>query len=296
MAVVPVHMGSPRYTTVECDGFRVLEAWFPPGEVLPAHVHDRTVFGVMLEGSFEDRMAGRVYDCAPSTVFTEPAGEVHENRIERAGAHVLVVLPDSRVEETFRPVRTLLDRIHHFSHGEIAELARRAGREMRAPDPDARSEIESIVLEMMGVAARPDAPPEESRPPEWLERARDRIHGTFRDSPTVAEIAADAGVHRVHLARAFRAHYHVPVGTYLRRLRLEWSAAQLVEDQGSLSAIALRAGFADQSHFTHAFKRYLGVTPGAYRGRRAGSRRPGRRADLATNPQDRSAGMSDPEG
>lgn len=266
MSIVPVHMGSPRFTTVELDGFRVMEAWFPPDEILHAHVHDRTVFGVMLEGSFEDRMARRAYDCSPSTVFTEPAGEVHENRIERAGAHVLVVQPDPAREEVLRPLRGLLDRIHHFHHGEIAALARRAGREMRSIGSSATSEVESLVLEMMGIAERPDTPQPASRPPDWLERARHRIHDTFLDSPTVAEIAADAGVHRVHLARIFRAHYHVPIGTYVRRLRLEWSAAQLAGDEGSLSAIALRAGFADQSHFTHSFKRYLGVTPGAYRG------------------------------
>lgn len=268
MAIVPVHMGSPRFTTAELDGFRILDAWFPPDEVLRSHVHDRTVFGIMLEGSFEDRMARRVYDCAPSTVFTEPAGEVHENRIEGAGAHVLVVQPDPSREEAFRPVRDLLDRIHHFRHGEIADLARRASREMRSTDTATPMAIESLVLEMMGIAARLDDPPSTTRPPAWLERARERIHDTFREAPTVGEIAADAGVHRVHLTRAFRAHYHVPIGTYIRHLRLEWGAAQLVEKRDSLTAIALRTGFADQSHFTNAFKRYLGVTPGAYRDRR----------------------------
>lgn len=268
MAIVPVHMGSPRFTTVELDGFRVMEAWFPPGEVLRRHVHDRTVFAVMLEGSFEDRMGRRAYDCGPSTVFTEPAGEPHENRIERAGAHVLVVQPDPRRAEELRPVSAALDRIHHFRHGGIAGLAREVGRELRAADPAAPAQLEALVLEMLATAARPEIPGPAPTPPDWLERARERIHATFRDSPTVAEIAAAAGVHRVHLAREFRAHYHVPIGTYVRRLRLEWSAAQLVEDRDSITAIALRAGFADQSHFTHAFRKYLGVPPGAYRRRR----------------------------
>jgi len=35
-------------------------------------------------------------------------------------------------------------------------------------------------------------------------------------------------------------------------------------DEG-ISAIALRAGFADQSHFTRTFKRHTGLTPQAYR-------------------------------
>jgi AraC family transcriptional regulator len=47
-------------------------------------------------------------------------------------------------------------------------------------------------------------------------------------------------------------------------LRLEWAAARLSEER-SLAQIALEAGFADQSHFTRAFRRHFGVTPGRYR-------------------------------
>lgn len=270
MSVVPVHMGSPRFTTRELDGIRVTEAWFPPREVLARHVHARPVFAIMLEGSFEDEMARRTYDCVPASVFVEPAGEPHENRIGRAGAHVLVVQPDPERTELVRPVKDLLDRIHHFRHGEIAELARRAGLAMRIPDdPAAPLDVESLVLEMLVRAAR-RGPDDADESPEWLERARERIHDTFRDAPTVAEIAEDVGVHRVHLARAFRARHHVPIGTYIRRLRLEWSAARLLADDDSISSIALRAGFSDQPHFTRAFRKHLGLPPGEYRRVRRG--------------------------
>jgi AraC family transcriptional regulator len=56
------------------------------------------------------------------------------------------------------------------------------------------------------------------------------------------------------------------VWQYSRRLRLEWAAAQLTE-QRSLAQIAVEAGFAGQSHFTRAFRRHFGVTPGRYRAR-----------------------------
>jgi AraC family transcriptional regulator len=60
------------------------------------------------------------------------------------------------------------------------------------------------------------------------------------------------------------------VGTYLRRLRLDWCADRLVTTKIPLAEIALRAGFADQSHFTRTFRRYTGVTPRAYRTTRNG--------------------------
>jgi AraC family transcriptional regulator len=72
-------------------------------------------------------------------------------------------------------------------------------------------------------------------------------------------------VHPAHLARAFRQHFRVPLGSYVRRLRLDWAASRLADSAESLANVAVAAGFADQSHLTRAFKRHTGHTPGAYR-------------------------------
>lgn len=267
---VPVHMGSPRFDSLDLDGFRVTDAWFPPGEILPPHTHEWTVFAVMLQGSFLDVFRGRTLECPPATIFTEPAGERHANRIERAGARVLIVQPDHENEELLYPCRPLFDRINNFRSGKIATLASRLAREIRAPDEAAPLAAEALVLEMLAKAARLDERDGTSDPPEWLERARELIHARFRDGVTIGELAEEVEVHPVHLSRVFRTHFHQPIGEYIRHLRLEWAAAELAENESSLSAVALRAGFADQSHFTRAFKKYSGFTPGHYRALRTG--------------------------
>ena len=60
------------------------------------------------------------------------------------------------------------------------------------------------------------------------------------------------------------------VGGYVRRLRLEWAAMELERTDTALAAVALAAGFADQSHFTRAFRDYTGFTPSVYRRTRRG--------------------------
>jgi AraC-like DNA-binding protein len=51
----------------------------------------------------------------------------------------------------------------------------------------------------------------------------------------------------------------------VRRLRLEWAAQRLAESSDPLSAVALGAGFADQSHLNRHFRRRYGFTPGEFR-------------------------------
>ena len=263
---VPVTMGSPRFTTRAVDAFEITEAWFPPAAVLEPHVHGRAIFGVMLEGSFEHRFTGRTYACPPGTVLTEPAEEKHANRMERAGAHLLVVQLDPSRADLLRCSGPLLDRVHNLRHPGVADMAWRLTGELRARDSAAPLALEAGVFEMLATAARLRAVGRHGgRAASWLGRAREIVEDRFREGLRIDQIAAEVGVHPAHLARAFRQRYHEPIGAYVRRRRLEWAAARLVAGEDSLPAIALSAGFADQSHFTRAFKAWSGATPAAYR-------------------------------
>jgi AraC family transcriptional regulator len=77
----------------------------------------------------------------------------------------------------------------------------------------------------------------------------------------MSEIAAQARVHPVYLARVFRQVYGVTPGEYVRRLRLEWAKERILNSAEPLSDLALQAGFADQSHLSRAFRARYGVPP-----------------------------------
>ena len=268
---VPVHMGSPRFDVVEVGGLKVTDAWFPAGEFLPPHVHERPIFATMLSGSFEDVFRTRTHECTPSTLFTEPAGERHANRIQDAGAHVLIVQPGPAEAERLRSACRLWEEIYCFRHGGVAERARQVSREIRSPDAVSPLAIEALVLEMVVIAARlDDAHRRGSGPPAWLDRVRELVHARFRERLRIGDLARAVDVHPAHLARTFRDHFHVPLGSYIRRLRVEWAMREMVETKDPLSAIAARAGFADQSHFTREFRKHSGLTPGRYRALRGG--------------------------
>ena len=85
------------------------------------------------------------------------------------------------------------------------------------------------------------------------------------ETPTLSELAAEVGLHPVHVASTFRRHVGCTVGHYLRQRRVTWACQQLAGTDAPLAEIALEAGFADQSHFCRTFKRHVGLTPAAYR-------------------------------
>ncbi len=269
----PVTLGSPQFRSATAGAFLVTEARFPGRLNLPRHLHERTVLGVTLGGEFDSVMMGCTYTCRPGTVHTEPAGERHANHFQPGGTRILILQPDPACHELLAPAASLLDRINHFMSGAVTALGRRLAAELRHEDLWTPLAIEGLALELLAESARiRDRPGGGGRPPAWLIRAYERAHDSAPRTLCMADLAMEAGVHPVHLARMFRRYYGVSAGAVARRARLDWARDHLVRSDRSISAIAAEGGFADQSHFTRLFRDAYGCTPAAFRRAQARSR------------------------
>jgi AraC-like DNA-binding protein len=96
-----------------------------------------------------------------------------------------------------------------------------------------------------------------------------RIRELMHDGPTAADLTADdlaaaAGCSRYAAYRAFYQAYGLAPSDYQRQLRVR-AARRLLCGGVAPARAAAEAGFADQAHLTRWFRRYYGVTPGAYR-------------------------------
>lgn len=111
----------------------------------------------------------------------------------------------------------------------------------------------------------PQAHKAERAQPTWMPAVLELLRSAYASNPSIEEIAARAGIHPVHLCRSFRKHRGMTVGQFVRQLKVEQSRALLAAGELSLSEIAVRCGFCDQSHFSSVFKKVTGVTPGEYR-------------------------------
>ncbi len=118
---------------------------------------------------------------------------------------------------------------------------------------------------MLGQTARQNKLRDFSPPPRWLKEAQELIHQHFTENISLYSIANVVQIHPSHLARVFRKYFQCSIGEYVRRLRIEYAAQEILKSDLSLADIALNAGFSDQSHFTHEFKRRMRITPAEYK-------------------------------
>ncbi|MEU3981725.1 AraC family transcriptional regulator [Streptomyces sp. NPDC026672] len=93
---------------------------------------------------------------------------------------------------------------------------------------------------------------------------RDRLADELTAPPSLASLAADLGMSRYQLLRAFRTTMGVPPYAWLAQHRVN-RARTLLESGLRPAEVAQLVGFADQAHLTRWFRRVLGVTPAAYR-------------------------------
>jgi AraC family transcriptional regulator len=250
IAPIPVTFGSTRRATFDAGGLQISTVVFPARLRLRTHSHERASISIAPDG----------------WVQTIPADALHEDVFAGDATQTLIVEADAEAAEALGAHGLEFDEIRYFSDTAIGALAVRIARELEAPDGASPLTVEGLVLELFALLARRvSGDADADRSPRWLERARECVHDRFASGFSVADVAAEVRVHPAHLAREFRRHFGVPIGAYARRLRLDSAAARLATTDDPLAEIAYASGFANQSHFTRAFKHHTGLTPARYR-------------------------------
>lgn len=99
----------------------------------------------------------------------------------------------------------------------------------------------------------------------YFERTIIFINNNYSNNITIHDIATFLSIDRTHLYRIFKTKIGISPMQYLNDYRLEVAKQLLSYPDFSNTRIALASGFYDYSHFSHAFKKKYGLTPGKYR-------------------------------
>jgi AraC family transcriptional regulator len=250
--------------SLNVSDFVLTEASYDARSRLPPHAHERSYFCFVLHGVYTERYGRREILCKPSTVTFRASDEPHEAFLHDMDGRVFVIEISPAWIERLRQDSLTLKSANEFCGGAAPRLCARLNREFHIADTAAKLAIEGLAIELLAEASRQRSTKIQT-PPRWLKQAREMIIEHFPETLQLAQIAAAVGVHPVYLATAFRDKFGVTIGEFVRKLRIEHACDELIKGDLPLAAIALQAGFVDQSHFSKLFKLYIGRTPARYR-------------------------------
>src|SRR5262249_29158591 len=246
------------------------------GEVYQKHRHDTYAVGVTDRGVqvFDYRGSARASTRGQGVVLYPDAR--HDGRAGTAAGfgYRIIYIEPAHLIEALRVLRGRPYPLPFVSEpvSANARLSRAVGEAFRAPLESLS--VASLIVDLAeGLMAadqsggrpascRRGAIPAVDRARQFLDAERTRVVHS-------SELESITGLTRYELARQFRVVFGTSPYRYLLMRRLGF-ARERIHQQRPLVEVACDAGFADQAHFTRAFKSAFGLTPARYRALRGG--------------------------
>jgi len=125
--------------------------------------------------------------------------------------------------------------------------------------------IQTHFLARYVTRSRLPRPPRSGLTARQLRIAKQALYENLDGSTPLRSIARECGLSPSHFARAFAISVGQPPHQWLLEQRVDRARQLLGDSTLPLSEIAIRCGFADQSHFTRVFSAKTGLAPGRWR-------------------------------
>ena len=236
----------------------------------PRHWHETVYICVVTSGTSRLDVRGTSLTTTTHTLGIVPSGEVHSNQKTGCTFRCLFIAPDllrSSIEQ-------FLERsipAPKFRSGAIAD-AQAAHRFLKShrvlENPSSELERDALLIGFLQQfvsrhGAVLVATPKESAEDSAVLRAKRFLVERYADPVSLGDLARHTGLSPFHLNRSFARKVGMPPHAYQLQLRLKRAKAFLGEGRSATEAASM-AGFFDQSHFTHHFKRSERMTPAQY--------------------------------
>jgi AraC family transcriptional regulator len=190
------------------------------------------------------------------------------------GQAVCVQFPEVALRELLRDdVQPLSWPIlHELKDDRLVALVSELALEKASGSPNGRLYAQGLSLALVGwLRARygvgPHLPIARGQKLSQRRAARvlEYIDAGLGDALSVAELAEVAGLSTAHFSRLFRATFEKSPHKFVLERRIRAAEKLLSSEQQTIAQVAYQLGFASQAHFTQAFRRLTGRTPGQSR-------------------------------
>ncbi len=252
-----------------------------PGPTAPVatHAHAEYQFGLSLDAAGEYLYRGARHPIAPGSLRLIQPGEMHASRdfgADRPLTTYLLYFPSALLHDLVTqlagvPVVTPVFPSPVVDDPALATMFRALCRsivnEPMITGPTLASDsrlLATLTAFIERHAERRVVATAAGREPDAVATAREYLLDHLDENVSLSRLAALVGLTPHYLDRAFAKAVGIPPHRYQTQLRV-LRAKDLLATGLPIDTVALRSGFADQSHLGRHFKRLVGVTPGRYR-------------------------------
>lgn len=226
------------------------------------HYHENPYLMYVLQGDLYDINKREQTHCTAGSLIFHNWQEAHYNTKETRHARGFhIEFPREWFNEQKLDVK-LWEGSRLIKHPELHALFGQLFFEFKCQDPYSQVSIEMLLLHLCESIERIEFSTKNE--PSWVDTLRELLQDEPEDL-NLKNLAQQLGIHPVHLSRAVPRYLGSSLGAYIRQQKIKQSLRYIQDKRYSLTDIANLCGFADQSHFTRTFKRYLNRTPSSFR-------------------------------
>ncbi len=269
LSFMPSVAGSTTPFVITSDkrypNIRLLELSIFPGRSTDWRDSEWSAFRYAIEGLYMESGLERDWMLTRGGALFRQAGERFRFGAGEEGASVFIVEVDPAYADSLLEPRQKIETgvMVHSSFG--PRILSRIYREFTGEDDLSEMTVVGLVDLLVTEGVRNTQLAPLTSGPKWLKRAQEIVRSRFNQSLTLEGLAAEVGIHPVHLSRTFSERLGCTLGEFTRQVRVEYACREIAFTRKPMSEIAREAGFGDQSQFSHVFKRHVGVTPLEYR-------------------------------
>ncbi len=243
----------------------------------PLHWHQNLEFDLVLSGSICGRISGQAVKANPGEIFFVNSGDLHETDGSQDGPlrSITILLSDELLREYCPQFSEIYFEIEKGSSQEkrLAKLIERCAAVYREKKSYYELELSVLLRQICLLLLRECSREKSAHEPAALtykstnrvKKAITYMEENFANRISVEEMSGVMGMTPSYFSRFFRNSTGKTFHTYLTHIRLIRARMILMEQEDTITDIAMNCGFPNVKAFIDAFRKEYGMTPAKYK-------------------------------
>ena len=240
---------------------------------LPRHFHEELELSIRQSDGWHFNYRGEMHSVPPDTLVVTQPGEVHHAdatstqdcvfRGLRVGTDLLqqvaIEVTGRKTEVPVFPMPLVYDRELNTKIVQVHQALEQ---------PISQLEQQTLIGDLLAqlilrCAENPHCLAKLGEERQPVDRVRTYLEDHYDQEISLEQLSQTANLSSFHLNRSFRKAFGLPPHAYQIQVRI-LQAKRLLRKEWSIEKVAIKTGFASQSHFGSHFKRLVCVTPRQY--------------------------------